>query len=322
MQRREPGEKCSEGMPRLSVIGAPTSAGAYAPGQERAPAALRQAGLLDRLRASSVDVHELGDTARFRWQVDRNNPRAMNALPVARAARDTARLVEKALGDGGAALVLGGDCTVELGTVAGALRSNDDVGLVYIDLDTDLNTPVSTTDGALDWMGVAHMLGVSDTLEELVELGPRAPLLRPDQLLYFAIDNVEPFERQLIRELGIENVTLAHVALEPTRAAERVVNGWARKFKRLLIHLDVDVLDFADMPLAENTRRNVGLKFDQLVAALRVFLGAPNWTALTVCELNPDHGLSDGSTLDTFIAALSDAIAAAPRFRREIEARC
>jgi arginase len=223
--------------------------------------------------------------------------------------------LKKALGDGGAVLVLGGDCTVELGTVAGALRSTNDVGLVYIDLDTDLNTPVSTTDGALDWMGVAHMLGVADTLKELVEIGPRTPLLRPDQLLYFAIDNVEPFERQLIRELRIENVPLAQVAPEPTRAAERIVNGWARKFERLLIHLDVDVLDFADMPLAENTRRNVGLKFDQLVAALNVFLSAPNWTALTVCELNPDHGLSDGSTLRTFVAALSDAIAAAPRFR-------
>ena len=309
MDRQARDQKRSESRPRLSVIGAPSSVGAYAPGQERAPIALRAAGLLERLRDVGIDVRDLGDTESFRWQADRNNPRAMNPLAVARTARSTANLVERALGDGGAALVLGGDCTVELGTVAGALRSADEFGLVYIDLDTDLNTPVSTTDGALDWMGVAHMLGVSDTLRELVEIGPRTPLLRPDQLLYFAIDNVELFERQLIRELGIEHVTLAQVAPEPTRAAERVVNGWARKFERLLIHLDVDVLDFADMPLAENTRRNVGLKFDQLMAALTVFLNAPNWTALTVCELNPDHGLIDGSTLRTFVAALSDAIA-------------
>lgn len=159
------------------------------------------------------------------------------------------------------------------------------------------------------------MLGVSDTLEELVEIGPRAPLLRPDQLLYFAIDNVEPFERHLIRELKIEHVPLARVASEPAGVAAEVVNGWARRFGHLLIHLDVDVLDFADMPLAENTRRNVGLKFEQLVSALKVLLTAPNWTTLTVCELNPDHGLSDGSTLRSFIAALCEAISAAPRFR-------
>jgi arginase len=308
MYRQAPGEKPTDSKRRLSVIGVPSSAGAYAPGQERAPSALRGAGLLDRLRGIGLDVRDLGDTESFRWRVDRHNPRAMNASAVARAARSAASLVERALGDGGTALVLGGDCTVELGTLAGALKSTDDVGLVYIDLDTDLNTPASTTDGALDWMGVAHMLGVPNTVRELVEIGHRAPLLRPDQLLYFAIGNVEPFERQLIHELAIESVTLVQVALEPATAAQRVVDGWARKFTRLLVHLDIDVVDFADMPLAENTRRNVGLKFDQLVASLRVFLTAPNWTALTVCELNPDHGLSDGSTLGMFVAALSGAM--------------
>jgi arginase len=320
MHLQAPGEFRSENEARIYVIGAPSSAGAYAPGQERAPAALRAAGLLERLRDYGIDVYDLGDTEGFRWQADRSNPRAMNPQAVARTARGTANLVASALGNGGTALVLGGDCTIELGTVAGALRSTDDIGLIYIDLDTDLNTPVSTTDGALDWMGVAHLLGVSDTLEELVGIGPRAPLLRPDQLLYFAIDNVEPFERRLIGELGIQTMTLAQVAPEPRTAAEKVVNGWARRFEHLLVHLDVDVLDFADMPLAENTRRNVGLKFDQLVASLSVFLSARNWTALTVCELNPDHGLSDGSTLRTFVSALSDAIATAPRFRREVQA--
>ena len=186
---------------------------------------------------------------------------------------------------------------------------------MYIDLDTDINTPSSTTDGALDWMGVAHMLGVANTVQDLVNLGPHSPMLTPDQVLYFAIDNVEPFERELIGELGIRNVPLDQVLRHPASAASGVLNEWAPKFDRLLIHLDVDVLDFADMPLAENTRRNVGLRFDQLMAALRVLIAAPSWTTLTVCELNPDHGASDGSTLRTFIAALAEAIAASI-FRR------
>ncbi len=300
----------------LSLIGAPSSAGAYAPGQERAPTALREAGLSERLRDHGIDVHDLGDVESFRWQADRNNPRAMNAATVVRTARSTATLVEKALRSGSTALVLGGDCTVELGTVAGALRSSEDVGLLYIDLDTDLNTPMSTTDGALDWMGVAHMLGVPDTVPQIVECGSRTPLLRPEQLFYFAIDNVEPFERQLIRELGIESIPLAQVVPDPAMAAQKVIEEWGCKFERLLIHLDVDVLDFVDMPLAENTRRHVGLKFDELVAALRVLLTAPNWSALTICELNPDHGAKDGSTLRTFVGALCEAIAAAFRFPR------
>jgi len=126
---------------RLHVIGAPTSAGAYAPGQERAPAATRAAGLITGLVARGVDVLDHGDVPGFRWIVDRTDPRAMHAAAAARVARAVADGVAQAVADGGRILVLGGDCTVELGTVAGATRDSDDVGLVYIDLDADLNTP-------------------------------------------------------------------------------------------------------------------------------------------------------------------------------------
>jgi arginase len=300
---------------RLGIIGAPSSAGAYAPGQEKAPAALRAAGLLEFLSARGITVDDCGDVAGFRWRVDKANPRAMNVNAVSRVARATAERVASALAADGAVLVLGGDCTVELGTVSGTLRGTQSVGVVYIDLDTDLNTPDSTQDGALDWMGVAHMLGLEGTVPELAALGPRVPMLRPDQVLFFATDNVEPFERQVIQELGIAEVRLAAVAADPSSAAEAVVTGWARQFERLLVHLDLDVLDFVDMPLAENTRRNAGLRFDHLMAALRPFLCAPNWAALTVCELNPDHGESDGSTLRTLAGALADVLAASPRWQ-------
>lgn len=293
---------------RLAIIGAPSSAGAYAPGQEKAPAALRAAGLAELLTARGITVDDHGDVAGFRWRADRENPRAMNVNAVAGVARGTADRVASALAADDRVLVLGGDCTVELGTVAGALRDTQSVGVVYIDLDTDLNTPQSTQDGALDWMGVAHMLGIAGTVPALTAVGPRVPMLRPEQVLFFATDNIEPFERRVIDELGIAEVRLRDVAADPSKAAEAVVQGWARQFERLLVHLDVDVLDYVDMPLAENVRRNVGLEFDQLVASLRPFLRAPNWTALTVCELNPDHGEGDGSTVRTFAEALADAL--------------
>jgi arginase len=302
---------------RLAIIGAPSSAGAYAPGQEKAPAALRAIGLRELLSARGIPVDDRGDVPGFRWRVDKANPHAMNASMAATVARTSAERVASALATDAAVLVLGGDCTVELGTVAGALRGTQSVGVVYIDLDTDLNTPESTRDGALDWMGVAHLLGVKGATPELVALGPRVPMLRAEQVLFFANDNVEPFERKIIEDLGIAEVRLAEVAANPSRAANAVVYGWARQFERLLVHLDVDVLDYVDMPLAENNRRNMGLEFDQLMASLRPLLRAPNWAALTVCELNPDHGESDGSTLRTFAEALADALASSPGWRSD-----
>jgi arginase len=294
----------------LITIGAPSSAGAYAPGQEKAPAALRAAGLLRLISAGGVSVEDAGDVAGFRWRVDKANPRAMNSDAVLAVARATADRVASALANDARVLVLGGDCTIELGTVAGALRGNQSVGLVYVDLDTDLNTPESTQDGALDWMGVAHLLGIDGTLPKLVRSGPRTPMLRPDQVLLFSPGNVEPFERAVIQQLRIAEVPLAEVLRDPSACGAAVASGWARRFERLLVHLDVDVLDFGDMPLAENTRRNIGLRFDQLMSALRPLLAAPNWAALTVSEVNPDHGESDGSTLVTFARGLADALTA------------
>ncbi len=298
-------------MPRhLDIVGAPSSAGAYAPGQERAPQALRAAGLLAFLEERGIAVNDRGDVPGFRWRIDRENSRAMNADAAADIARAVADQVAESLAEGSAILVLGGDCTVELGTVAGATRETPDAGLVYIDYDTDMNTPLSVEDGALDWMGVAHLLGVPDTVPILAGVGPRTPMLRPDQVLLFANGSSTAFERRTIDELGIEEVPFAQVTADPTAEARAVVKGWARRFEHLLVHVDVDVLDFLDFPIAEETRRNRGLRFEQLVAALRELVAAPNWVALTICEINPDHD-PDGSSMRRLSEAIADVLAGA-----------
>jgi arginase len=181
---------------------------------------------------------------------------------------------------------------------------------VYIDYDTDMNTPRSVEDGALDWMGVAHLLGLPGTIPGLAGVGPRMPMLRPDQVLLFANGSSTAFERRTIAELGIQEVPLAQVKADPAGSARGVVDGWARLFDRLLVHVDADVLDFLDFPIAEETRRYPGLRFEQLVAALRELAAAPNWATLTICEVNPDHD-PDGSSMRRLSEALADVVSGA-----------
>jgi arginase len=295
---------------RLELVGAPTSAGAYAPGQEKAPQAWRAARLPALLEARGIEVRDVGDVPGFRWRVDPDNPRAMNADAVAGVVRAVADRVAESLSEGAAVLALGGDCTVEVGTVAGATRGTESVGLVYIDYDTDLNTPASVEDGALDWMGVAHILDIPDTLPSLAGIGQRTPMLRPDQVLLFANGSSTDFERRTIEELAIAEVPLDRVKADPAGAAREVRDGWAKRFERLLVHVDVDVLDFLDFPIAEETRRYPGLRFEQLVAVLRELVAAPNWVALTIGEVNPDHD-PDGSSMRRFSEALADVLSSA-----------
>jgi arginase len=103
-------------------------------------------------------------------------------------------------------------------------------------------------------------------------------------------------------------VRLAKVAADPAGAAREVVQ-WALRFDCLLVHVDVDVLDYLDLPVAENTRRNRGLRFARLVEALRALVASPNWRALTVCEVNPDHGEEDSSSIRTLSDGLADILA-------------
>ena len=103
----------------LGLIGVPTSAGAFAPGQEQAPRALRAAGLIGMLRGAGVDVRDRGDRDLWRWRPDREHRRAQSFEQVVQIVRDTERRVAEAIADGEVTVVIGGDCTVGVGTVAG-----------------------------------------------------------------------------------------------------------------------------------------------------------------------------------------------------------
>jgi arginase len=138
----------------LGLIGVPSSAGAHAPGQEKTPAYLRHAGLVERLEAQQIRVIDHGDLPRVRFRPDKAHRRQQNATLVLDVATRVAEQVDLALQKHEALLVLGGDCTIELGVLSGTLRHGEDLGLLYFDADTDLNIPVSEPGGFLDWMGM------------------------------------------------------------------------------------------------------------------------------------------------------------------------
>jgi arginase len=295
----------------VKLLGVPTSAGAFAPGQELAPSALRAAGLVDRLRRGGVELEDLGDSEVWRWRPDRARPRAQNLPEVVRIVRETAGRVESALRSAGPLVILGGDCTIELGTVAGHLAAGAEIGLVYFDLHPDLNTADSARPGALDWTGMAHALAVEGAEPELVGAGPSTPLLRDDQVLFLAYgpEQARPFELATMESRGLERVDVDAVARDPKGEARRAIDEFASRFDRLLVHFDVDVIDFTDAPLSENTGRNEGLPFEAAMAALSVLLAADNLSALTVTELNPLHGDEEGQTLGRFAGRLAEGLA-------------
>ena len=130
---------------RVAVIGVPSGAGACGVGQEQTPAAIRAAGLIEQLGRVGFEVSDLGDSPVVPWRPDRANLRAQNLEAVVEVVQSTARRRRPGRGDR-IALVLGGDCTVGIGTVAGVQQVVGRVALAWFDLHSDLNTPASATE--------------------------------------------------------------------------------------------------------------------------------------------------------------------------------
>jgi arginase len=221
------------------------------------------------------EVSDLGDSPVVPWRPDRANPRAQNLEAVLDTVRSTTKRVTDALVERDRmALVLGGDCTVGIGAVAGIQQAIDPVALAYFDLHSDLNTPASASDGALDWMALGHMLAIEGSEPTLTAATGNAPLLDPGQVVLFAhgMSHSTRFERGQIERLGLARVALEDVRGDPEGAASRALQLLANRSDHYTIHLDVDVVDF------------------------------------TLAELNPHNAAADDGLLERFAASFADAI--------------
>jgi arginase len=289
-------------MRTVTVIEAPTSAGGYAPGQDDGPRALLEAGLLERLEAAGVAVRRGGQVTPFRWRADPESPRAANAGAVIDRAGQVAALVRSAPA-ADTIVVLGGDCTVGVGTVAGLQQRVQRLGLVYVDRHADLNVPDSTVDGALDWMGMAHMLDIDGALDGLAALAGQRPMLTSEQISFLGLGPQTDFEAEVISDRKLPVVDVQITASDPLGSARAALSPLSA-CDGLALHFDVDLVDFLDAPLAENTDRGIAPSLTACGEMLNELLTDARVRALTVTEFNPHHGSEDGSTTQRLLEIL------------------
>jgi arginase len=292
----------------LTIVGAPTSAGSYAAGQESAPRVLREHGLLERLRSRGREVMDAGDGPLQVWSPDHAHPFAQNFAEAADAIRTAAVMVGDAIDSDTDVLLVGGNCTIALGAMSALITRDPQSALVYVDRHFDLNTPASTSDGALDWMGMACAF---DLLPDPPDFRfPRVPLLQPDQLLYVGADPAPATEWELgqVESHGLTWRSNEALATDPEGEAA-AIHSWVRQ-RPFALHLDLDVLDFTDLPLAENTDgRNSGPSLDAVTTVLAAGCADPGFRVLSIGELNPTRAAGTPDAIPRFVEALVSALA-------------
>jgi arginase len=272
---------------KIAVFGVPTAAGARASGLERAPFALREAGLLGALRGRGARVVNLSDLSLFPYRADDEHPQARNAEVVACAVRATADETTRAAKEG-FTIVIGGDCTIVAGTVSGARRQlGQPVGLVYIDADADLNTPETSPSGFVNGMALAIALGRGPA--EVLAATGEPPAVAPEHVALVGFRALDPGERRAIGELGLALPAVAARKLGMRVAAALAIDGIANADGPIVVHLDVDVIDAAEMPAKQYLTPGGGLTYAEVSDLLTALVASPRVVALEVTEYDPSR---------------------------------
>jgi arginase len=291
---------------KIAVFGVPSAAAARGPGLERAPFALREAGLLTELKARGATVVNLSDLSLFPYRDDAGHPRARNADVVACAVRATADEMTRALPQG-FTVVLGGDCTLAGAVVSGARAVlNEPVGLVYVDANADLNTPETSPSGYLDGMALGLAMGRGPA-SVVAALGP-SPVVQPAHVSLVGFRELDPGERGPLGELGLALPASAARKLGMRVTAALALDGVENSDGPVVLHLDVDAIDPAEMPAHDVTTPGPALSLAEVSDLVTALVASPRVVAFDVAEFNPRRD-PDGTLARKIVDLIVRAVA-------------
>jgi arginase len=291
---------------KIALIGAPSSAGAFSPGTEKAPAALRAAGLVERLQGAGFEVTDYGDCAPRLFADDEEHRRARNLTAIVAGLNDLKTRAEVAMKSGALVLVLGGECVQAIGLLTGARRYYKHINLFWFDRDADLNTPATTPSGRIDGMVVAHIIGKG--APELVRFWGEPPLVREPDITLFGIARLDPPEQELLSRSPLRHVNASDIQARGAAAsAADALNHLHADSREFVLHLDLDVIAQEEFPPVV-VPGSGGLSFEDVRAALKVILGHKNLVGLDIAQYNPDkdpNGDGAKKLVDLLVESLS-----------------
>ena len=289
--------------PRIEIIGAASGHGAPDPRCADAPAALRAAGLLPRLRAAGIIAT---------WRATVRPSPAHSRLPltaVAQVCRDLARHAEAAVARGSLPLVLGGDHSCAIGTWKGIAQAmSGPLGLIWIDAHMDAHTPQTTESGRLHGMPLAALLGHGDEMLTGIAGGAR---LDPRHVCLIGVRSFEAGEAALLRRLGVRIFPMREVKQRgfdaSLREAREIACAGTAGYG---ISVDLDAIDPVEAPGVGSPVRG-GLSGKDIVNAIANHAGDAALRGLEIVEYNP-HLDRDAQTI-ALVPAIAEALLAPQR---------
>jgi arginase len=267
-------EMKASGTRRVDILGVPMDLGADRRGVDMGPSAIRYARLHERLREQGVsEILDRGNLVvpdRDIAKIQQGDPKYFGLIQsVCDVLADS---VEKSVKDGAFPLVLGGDHSIAIGTLAGLRRARGEApGLIWFDAHADINSPKTSPSGNVHGMPVYYAVESGD--------------MNPKRSVLIGLRDVDPGERTTIRELGISAFTMTDIdrlGMEAVVARALEIAGAGP----VHVSFDMDAIDPSEAP-GVGTPVKGGITYREAHLALEEIAASGRLGSLEITEINP-----------------------------------
>ncbi|HMT39161.1 arginase [Thermomonas sp.] len=274
--------------PPVTLFGVPTDIGASRRGASMGPEALRVAGLVEAITARGVDVRDAGDVQGPRNPTSPPVDGYRHLDEVVAWNRAVFEASTRELQAGRMPILLGGDHCLAMGSIAAVAAHCRATGrklrVLWLDAHADFNTRDITPSGNLHGMPVACLCGLGPA--PLTGLGGHVPAITPDQVRQIGIRSVDPGEKRLVKEYGLDIYDMRYIdEVGMRRTLEEALEG-VDADTHLHVSFDVDMLDPAIAP-GTGTRVPGGVNYREAQLIMEMVADTGQLGSLDLVEVNP-----------------------------------
>lgn len=272
---------------KISLIGVPLDFGQSRRGVDMGPSAIRYAGAVGRIESIGHQVTDEGDVqVSAVEQKKHNNSNLKNLDEVIQATTELASKVAKVVEAGRFPLVLGGDHSIAIGTLAGLSDKYKNLGVIWYDAHADFNTAETSPSGNIHGMPLAVSVGLGH--ESLVNIHSEGQKVKPENVVIIGARSVDPEERQLIKEQGVKVFTMHEIDRYGMTAVmeDALIYLRSREVDGVHLSLDLDGLDPLYTP-GVGTPVQGGISYRESHLAMEMLEDSGMITSAEFVEVNP-----------------------------------
>ena len=299
---------------KVRIIGVPMDLGASRRGVDMGPSALRVAGLQAHIKHLGHTVEDIGNIiVKQAEEMPVGEKRAKYVAEIADACNDLGLAVQKSLEEGYLPLVLGGDHSIAAGSISGVAahfrKEKKQIGCIWLDAHSDMNTPESSPSGNVHGMPLAGVMGYG--VPELLELFNFKPKVEPQNVVLVGVRDLDSHEKKFIKKLGVRAFTMRdidergmrEVMADALKCAMDDTDGIA-------VSLDMDFVDPSDAPGVGTPVRG-GVTYREAHLALEMIADSEAMVSMEIVEINPvidEHNRTATLGVELALSALGKKI--------------